>query len=404
MVVISKYMKSLLVKLGKAVSIIKQDGLARGLSRVFKAFFLLFGKVGEGDILFVTGGAAGDSTRYRAWHVKEELELHNFKCSKTVQDNPFLPSYADKFKIFIFHRVLYTPGVAKLIDKIKSQNKRIVFDTDDLLFDPKYFSQSDYAKKINAFEKKYYENGLSSQILTDSYVKVCTTTTSFLADILKSYGKNVFIVRNKLSIKDLKIVEAIENLKLKIKNSDKVRIGYFSGTFSHNKDFASINGVLMRIMEKHPQVELVLVGPLNVESQLVQKWRDRIIQLPFVPRDRHFENISKVDINLSPLERDNPFCEAKSELKFFEAGILGIPTVAVKNRTFSEAINDGINGFLAENEEEWFSKLEKLILNKDLRKRMGEKAREKSLLDYTTKNSHNEEYYSYLRECITRKI
>ena len=29
------------------------------------------------------------------------------------------PSYADKFKIFIFHRTLYTPKVAKLIEKAK---------------------------------------------------------------------------------------------------------------------------------------------------------------------------------------------------------------------------------------------------------------------------------------------
>ena len=42
-------------------------------------------------------------------------------------------------------------------------------------------------------------------------------------------------------------------------------------------------------------------------------------------------------------------------------------------------------------------KLEKLITDESLRKSMGEKAREKTLRDYTNKNSHNEEYYKYLR-------
>ncbi|MCX6763727.1 MAG: glycosyltransferase, partial [Candidatus Moranbacteria bacterium] len=117
----------------------------------------------------------------------------------------------------------------------------------------------------------------------------------------------------------------------------------------------------------------------------------------YAPRQKHFQNISRCEIILAPLEVGNPFCEAKSELKFFEAGILEVPTVAVKNQTFSEAIIDGVDGFLAGNSQEWFEKMEKLILNDNLRQEMGKKAREKVLEKYTTKNAKNERYYSYLR-------
>jgi len=48
-------------------------------------------------------------------------------------------------------------------------------------------------------------------------------------------------------------------------------------------------------------------------------------------------------------------------LKFFKPGILGIPTIAVKNQTFCEAIDDGVNGFLAQDKTEWIEKIEKLI-------------------------------------------
>jgi glycosyltransferase involved in cell wall biosynthesis len=102
-----------------------------------------------------------------------------------------------------------------------------------------------------------------------------------------------------------------------------------------------------------------------------------------------------VDINLVPLE-DNSFCQAKSELKFFEAGILGIPTVAVYNETFVGAIEDGVTGFLAKNKLDWTEKIGQLVADNNLRKTMGEKAREKTLKDYTNKNSHSEEYYNYL--------
>ncbi|HEX7586350.1 MAG TPA: glycosyltransferase, partial [Patescibacteria group bacterium] len=86
----------------------------------------------------------------------------------------------------------------------------------------------------------------------------------------------------------------------------------------------------------------------------------------------------------------------KSELKFFEAGLLEVPIVAVRNQTFSDAITDGENGFLADHKEEWVAKLSNLIEDHGLRKKIGKKAREKALADYSTRNSHSEEYYNYL--------
>jgi glycosyltransferase involved in cell wall biosynthesis len=168
---------------------------------------------------------------------------------------------------------------------------------------------------------------------------------------------------------------------------------------SHNKDFGTVADALMQVMERNENVELFLVGPLDIEHKL-NKFKDRIKQFPYVSREKHFGNVASVDINLAPLETDNPFCESKSELKFFEAGIVSVPTVAVANRTFSEAIEDGVDGFVAKGTQQWVEKLEKLVSNKDLRISMGEKAREKALAKYTTQNARNEEYYEYLKSKI----
>ena len=81
---------------------------------------------------------------------------------------------------------------------------------------------------------------------------------------------------------------------------------------------------------------------------------------------------------------------------------MSVPTIATATQTFRDAIRDGVDGFVAGDDEEWKEKLEKLILDKDLRKSMGEKAREKVLREYTNENSHNEEYYEYLRNVIAR--
>lgn len=393
-----------LIKVGKAWNVLKTDGAKRIFSaafifysQIFKSFFKQWKK---GDALLVSSGVAGDSSRYRTQAVSEELNLKGIKTDYTFQENPFLSIFVDNYSIFVFHRVFCTSKIAKIIQKIKSQGKEIIFETDDLVFDPKYIQGSDYFQNINELERKMYENGLGRQILRDPYVKACTTTTSFLAEKLAEYKKKVFIVPNRLTLKDLEIADEVIRRKPK-KAANCIRIGYFSGTYGHNRDFATITDVLMNLMEKYPGLELFLAGPLNIDSKL-NKYGDRIKQLSRVSRAKHFENISEADINIVPLEMENPFCEAKSELKFFEAGIVETPTVAVANRTFSEAIDDGVDGFLAKDELEWKEKLEKLICDKNLRIEMGRKAREKALKKYSTKNADNSEYYNYLKEKIIK--
>lgn len=396
-------MKLILIKIGKAVKALQRDGLVNGGRRILKSFLAMFGRVKAGDILFITGGV-GDSALYRTKHYAEELELNGFKCSTTIQDNPFLSTYADKFKIFIFHRVLFTPSVKKLIERIKEQKKEIIFETDDLVFDTKYLKEMDYLNNISSLEKKLYEKGIGEEILNDSYIQTCTTTTAYLAEKLKEHSKQVFIVPNKLSKSDVKIAadileKNIQNTKYQIPNT--IKLGYFSGTISHNKDFAVITEALMAIMEKYPQVELFLAGPLDIENKL-NKFEGRIKQIPYSPRNKHFENIAKVDINLVPLEVGNPFCESKSELKFFEAGILKIPTVASATGTFQRAISDGFDGFVASDTTEWVNKLEGLILSPEMRSRMGLEAQKKVLEKYATQNAKNEDYYNYLRSKINQ--
>lgn len=413
-------MKLLWIKIGKAWHTLRREGLLRGGRRVMTAGLALFRRVRPGDVLFITGGV-GDSARYRAEHVAEELRLHGFRTSVTVQDNPFLASYANQFSVFIFHRVLYTPSVARLIARIKAQKKEIIFETDDLVYDPVFLRHMDYFTQMNPLERKLYENGVGGEILADPYVKVCTTSTDFLAEKLREKGKKVFVVRNKVSREDAENAEAIlsschsdpglvegeessndkaadtnDEIPRQARDDRRVRVSYLSGTPSHNKDFATITDALITLLQNYPQMRLVLAGPLDTEDRL-NAFKDQIERVPFAPRREYFATVAKMDINIAPLEIGNPFCESKSELKWFEAGLLAVPTVAAATGTFREAITDGGNGFTAGTTEEWIAKIGELVENENLRKAMGEKARETVLRKYTTANADDAEYYDYLR-------
>lgn len=387
------------IKLGKAFAAIRRDGIFVGGRRVL-SYLLVFLKTifsfQSGSVLIITAGV-GDSAIYRAYNQAEELNMHGIATAVMIQDNPFLPRFADRFKVFVFHRTLYTPLVARLIKRIKEQKKEIIFDTDDLVFETKYVQRTDHYKNMSYFEKKQYEKGVGAEILTDAAVKVCTTSTQFIATKLAEYGKKVFVIPNKLSADWLKMADGLlEKNRTEKKAEDRIRVGYFSGTIGHNKDFSIISDALVKILEKYSNVEIFLAGPLKLEDKF-RKYDSRIIRSPYVSREKHFKNIFNCDIILAPLEIGDEFSEGKSELKFFEAGILEVPIVAARNQTFSEAITDSENGFLAELQEEWISKLSRLIENATLRKKIGQKAREKALRDYSTQNSHSEDYYNYLK-------
>ncbi len=389
-------MKLLLIKIGKAWSVIRRDGVLRGGKRVLRAFVGLFKGVQPGDILFITNGV-GDSARYRTEPIAETLKRQGFMASVTVQDNPFLVSYAHDFSVFVFHRVIFTDKVKKFVDHIKEHEGTIIFETDDLVYDPEFLKHMDYFQKMNTLERKLYENGVGGEILADPYVQVCTTSTEYLARKLREKGKEVFVLRNRLTEKDVTVAEnARQSIK---KDLSVVRLAYFSGTPSHNKDFATIAPVVKRLLAKYPDLRLVLAGPLDVDDAL-NEYASQIERVAFAPRAEHFHNIANVDINLVPLEIGNPFCESKSELKWFEAGIVGVPTVAVATEPFRQAITDGVDGLIAGNETEWEEKLERLIKNKEEREQVGERARQAVLSRYTTKSVSDTEYVNYLKEKI----
>ncbi len=390
-------MKTLLIKIGKAWSVIRREGIMRGGRRVGGALGALFARIEPGDILFISGGV-GDSARYRTTHVAEELRMKGFQASVTVQDNPRLIRSAEDFQVFVWHRVLMTPTVARLIERLKALGKIMIFETDDLVYDPAFLIHMDYWHQMNPLERKLYEHGVGGEILADPSVTVATTTTSFLADKLRERGKTVYLVPNRLSKQDVLWANAVKHREA----HDTIRVGYLSGTPSHNKDFATLSDALIVLFEKYPQMRLVLAGPLDTDDRL-QSYADRIERLPFVPRRELFQNIAALDINLAPLEIGNPFCESKSELKFFEAGIVGVPTVAAATRTFREAITDGVDGFVAAQTEEWVARIGQLITDAELRKRMGQAAQETALGRYTTAQAKNEAYYEYLRSLLKKR-
>lgn len=293
--------------------------------------------------------------------------------NKTPEDKTKAAINAD---VVVFHRPENTDKL-KLARYLKSIGKKIVYDNDDTYKD-------DNSVKLNAYMtaervKKGMEaiDKFSSEFIKEADLVTCTT--EFLAEEYRKINPNVVVLPN--MIDPFYFDEPLRN------EGDKVRIG-ITGSVGLTSDLDAL-APIFRHYEKDDRVELVFFS-LNEPTEQLRKIYDgeyRVLESlkniewhPLVPAQDYYDKLNslKLDIQIIP-RADNYFNRCKSNLKFLESSMLEIPVVA-------QAFSDGKSPYqgeedskymlLAENTEEFIKHIDTLIENKELRREMGEKARE----------------------------
>ena len=324
------------------------------------------------DVLFIVGVSKIDLNqvyRYRVLHQIEQLKA-GYLTSKDVFYLDLDPDIVRNFRVIIFCRCPWTDKVGEAILIAKSLNKKILFEIDDLVFDTKYTNTNTYVQKLSVDEKKLYDDGVIAMGKTLKLCDGAITTTPVLANELIKNVPLVFINFNVASEEMWKLSkEALQN---KILNKDKIIIGYFSGSISHNLDFGIIKRPLKKILEKFSNVNLLIVGHLDL-SEDFKKFSSRIIRKSFVDWKLLPQLLANIDINIIPLE-NNFFNTAKSENKWVEASLVKVPSIATEIGIFKNVIENRETGILCLSEEDWYNGLKDLITDENLRKNIGEKA------------------------------
>lgn len=323
------------------------------------------------DVLFINGCCLEHPYRYRVSHQREQLEANNISTAEVFYQEISM-DLVKNFRIFIFFRCPYTDLIGEFIKKAKRYNKTVLFDIDDLMIDTRYTKTIPYVQAMSENDKKLYDDGVVAMGKLLSMCDAAITTTEVLADELGKYISDVTINRNVASEYMIKISEDAWK-----RNSNKeeniVKIGYFSGSITHNPDFAIVLPALVRLMEKYQHVELILVGELDIPREL-KVFKERIVVSKMISWKRLPDLIAEIDINIAPLD-DTIFNRAKSENKWIEASLVKVPTVASRVGAFEKMIENGKTGILCENTiDEWYGKLELLVQNSNIRKTLAENA------------------------------
>ena len=332
--------------------------------------------------IFLYGGSGKDNPayRYRVQHLKEQLDLLNIKNVILDSLSELLEIKKLKNKILILHRVAWDSEVSKVVDFAKNKLIPVVYDIDDYVFEPNIISTIRGVDLLSDEEKVEYEKTVSRYRKTLQNCDFAISSTDYLKERIEELGVTAFTHRNCLPSDVVQISDDVR--KSKKQHHDDIVIGYFSGTHTHNFDFEECSSVLHSILKEFKNVKLLIVGPLDLPSSF-DKFSNRIEQVNLVDWKKLPSLISSVDINIASLESDNKFSLAKSELKYFEAAIVNVPTIASNTESYSYAITNFENGFIASNKKDWYKFLKKLITDENLRIRISSNALNDTFQRYT---------------------
>lgn len=284
----------------------------------------------------------------------------------------------------VFYRTPPTPSVARAMLRARKLGIPVFFEVDDILFDGQYFPDTleSYEGQISP---EAYEGLLVGVPLFRFALDFCDhaiASTPALAQAMRNlkHSGEVHLIRNGL---DSHTDTALERARLSPARQDQtIRVFYGSGTKSHNSDFNLLAGpALLRALKKHPHLELVIAGHLKLNAAF-KPFNARIRRLEFT-RDiqAYWSQLARCDINLAVL-RPGFLADTKSEIKWLEAAVLGVPSIVSPTQTYREILTHRETALFAENAAEWEEALEALITSRDLRQKIGQAARAQALRDY----------------------
>ncbi len=168
----------------------------------------------------------------------------------------------------------------------------------------------------------------------------------------------------------------------KLASTGKTTIGW-TGSHSTLKYLYAIESLLQDLENEFENLQFIVIADrkpsLALRTMIFIPWR----------LDSEIQDLLRIDIGIMPLP-DDQWSHGKCGFKLLQYMSLGIPAVGSRVGVNSSIVDHGINGFLCHSNIEWKETLTKLILDKNLRERIGQEGRKKVINQFSvTSNSSN---------------
>jgi glycosyltransferase involved in cell wall biosynthesis len=358
----------------------------------------MFRPKGHKDVLFVRDVDAA-WTVYRNGHQVEQLAYLGLSADLVHSAKVDLPGTVDHYDTFVLNRVERSDRVGTFLAAARSAGKPVIFGTDDLIFDPELEPHFAFLAAAGESQRVVWREQLDSYRRTLEACDGALVSTVPLAEQARRHVARVAVVYNAVGAEMVRLAD--EALERRADAAGTVTIGYLSGTPSHNRDFLEAADAVLWALERFPEVRFLVVGFLDLDSRF-DRFAARVSRLPKQPLAALPAVTAQIDINLAPLERANPFTQCKSCVKYLEAGLVAVPTIASPEPDFARVITDGQNGLLAGEAAEWREALRRLIESPELRAEMGARAAADVRQHHTT-NARAAELVGALNDLTARR-
>lgn len=336
------------------------------------------------SVLLIVDDFLSQCLRYRVQQKIEQLEHAGFTTEYVPwRDIAKAKNKLHFYHVVIFYRVPAFPDIIETIEYAKAIKKVVFYEIDDLIFDENKYPDpfESYGGQISLEE---YHGLIKGTILFREAMAMCdygiSSTPALVSEMQPIAKKQVcFLHRNALD----KFNYDFTALNLPKIERTYTSIFYGSGTKAHNSDFNELVApALAKIMEIYPQVRLTLMGYLTL-PEMLEPYKERVDRIELVKEvTLYWEFLKQADINIAVLHPTS-MNNCKSELKWFEAASMGVPSVVSGTQTYTEILNHKVDALIANNTEEWFINLELLINDATLRHNIAQKAYERVWQEYS---------------------
>ncbi|ODS34735.1 MAG: hypothetical protein SCARUB_00171 [Candidatus Scalindua rubra] len=312
-------------------------------------------------ILFLVQGLDVAASRYRVLQYLPYLKEHGVQATVLPFQKGFLKKLrlfksVNKYDILFIQRKRFRIAWLKYIRK---NARRIVYDFDDSVM---YRNSKAVSPESNTRTKMFKNmvNASDYVIAGNGYLQKNTTP----------YTNNVTIIPSPIDM-------TLYSQKEYSEENDNITLGWI-GAHGSIHYLEKMRPVFEILGKRHNNLKLKIVCDTFFDCE------DMVVEKKFWNEKEEVKDIQSFDIGVMPL-LDDPWSHGKCGLKILQCLAVGVPVVCSPAGINKEIVKDGVHGFWANTQEEWIEKLEILINDHNLRKRMGIEGRKRVIEHYSLK-------------------